>query len=117
MLIATVFIAELIIAIQLISLIIKADKKILAINDCIKEFNPLAKTCMQYIRCLALSFSTNVKKGIDFIEKQREKIILRAITTATLYGILLLFRLKRIKMRKIGKLACAIRDIILDFVI
>ncbi len=115
--IATIFIAELIIAFSIINLIIKADKKICDINDCISEFNPLAKTCMQYVRCVSTSFFTNVKTGIDFIKKHQEKIWVKAISTSAIYLMLVLFRIKRIKVKKLFNLVGVIADIALDFVV
>lgn len=115
--ITIVFIAELIIAFQLISLIIKADKKVCDINDCVTEFNPLAKTCMEYARCLSNTFSSNIQKGINFFKKQREKIVIKTLITISIYGLLIAFRLKKIKIKKIGKLIGAIRDIAIDLAV
>jgi hypothetical protein len=117
MLIAIVFIAELIIAFQLISLIMKADRKVCDINACVKEFNPLAETCMQYIRCVTTTFTTNVKKCVEFIQKQKSKLIIKTIITVAIYAGLFLFKFKKIKIRKIGNLAVAIRDIMLDLTV
>ena len=115
--IAIIFIAELIIALQIILLILKADKKVCDFNDCIKEFNPLAQTCMQYVRCLSNVFSDNVSKVINFIKKQREKIIFKTITSVAIYSLLLFFRFKKIKMKRIHKLFGAIRDIALELAV
>lgn len=117
MFIAIVFIAELIIFFQLISLIMKIDKKVCDINSCVKEFNPLAKTYMQYLRCLTSTFLSKLNTGIEFVKKQREKFIFKSITTVALYCMLLLFRLKKVRLRRIGNLVGAIRDILLDLTV
>ena len=117
MLIAIVFIAELIIAFQIISLIMKADRKVCDINACVKEFNPLTKTCMQYARCLSATFSEKIKKSIEFVQKQRLIIISKTIITVALYAGLVLFRIKRIKFKRLNNLIGAISDIALDLAV
>ena len=115
--IAIIFIAELIIALQLIILILKADKKVCDINECVLAFNPLAKTCMQYVRCVTAQFNSGVVKGIAFIKKHRQKLIVKTIMTVSIYAILFLFKFRKIKMQKISKLAGAIRDVALELAI
>ncbi len=115
--ITIIFIAELIIALQLIMLIMKIDKKVCDINDCVKEFNPLVETCMEYIKCLRLSFGEKIKKTVEYIKKQREKIIVKTMITVGIYAILIIFKVKKIKFKKIGKLAGAIRDIAIDLAV
>ena len=110
-LITVIFIAELIIALQLISLIMRADKKIRNINECVKTFNPLAKTCLEYVNCLTKMFNRNVENAIEFIKKQQKRVIYKAITTFAIYSILIFFRIKKVKVGKILNLAKAIRDI------
>ena len=117
MLIAIVFIAELIIAFQIISLIMKADRKVCDINACVKEFNPLEKTCMQYARCLSASFSEKIKKGIEVIQKQRLILISKTIIVVAIYTGLILFRIRRIKFNRLSNLIGAISDIALDLAV
>ena len=116
-LIAVIFIAELIIALQLILLIVNADKKVCYYNECLMAFNPLAKTCLQYIRCLSASFNNKVLKTIEFIKKQHEKIVFKTISTFAIYIMLVLFKIKKIKAKKISSLLGAIRDLALEIVI
>ncbi len=115
--ISTIFIAELIIALSIINFIIKADKKICDINDCVTEFNPLAKTCMQYVRCVSDSFCASIKTGIDFVKKYQKKVIGKTILTALIYSMLVLFKIKQIRVKKIYKLIGAIGDIALDLAV
>ena len=117
MLIAIVFIAELIIAFQLITLIKKADRKVCDINACVKEFNPLAQTYMQYVRCLTTSATSSVQKILKFIEKQKSQFLIKTVVTFSLYAGLVIFKLKKIKIRKIGNLIGAISDIALDLAV
>ncbi len=115
--IAIIFVAELIIALQLIFFIRKADKKILDINDCVKEFNPLAKTFMQYVRCVSTDFSKKIKSGIDFVKKQNEKMIIKTVTSVAIYTVLIFFRMKKLKAKRIYNLIGAIRDVALELAI
>ena len=116
-LISTIFIAEIIIALQIIVLIRKADKKVCDFNEYVKSFNPLAKTCLEYARCISKAFSNRVDDGIKFIKKQQDKIIIRMISTVAIYSMLILFKIKRLKAKKIFNLAGAIRELALDFAI
>ena len=116
-LIATIFIAELIIAFSIINFIIRADKKICDINACITEFNPLAQTCMQYIRCVSDNLCNNVKTGIDFVKKYQERAWVKVISTFAIYSMLVLFRVRKIKVKKIFGLVGAISEIALDLAV
>ena len=72
--IAIIFIAELIIACTIINYIIKADKAVCRYNECIKVFNPLVQTCLQYARCLVTTFNSSFESFIDFVRKKQEQI-------------------------------------------
>ena len=109
MLIAIVFIAELIIAFQLITLIKKADRKVCNINACVKEFNPLAQTYMQYVRCLTTSATSSVQKILKFIEKQKSQFLIKTVVTFSLYAGLVIFKLRNQRYRiGFGGLTCNI---------
>lgn len=116
-LIAVIFIAELIIALQLILLIEKADKKVCDLNECVAAFNPLAKTCLEYVRCLSSVFNKNVIKSIEFIKKQHYKMIIKTISAVAIYGMLVFFKIRRVKAKKIYNLIGAIRDVALEIAI
>ena len=116
-LISVIFIAELIIALQLIFLIRKADKKVCDFNDCVTVFNPLAKTSLEYVRCLSSSFNKNIIKGIDFLKKQHQRIFVKIISTIAIYSILIIFKIRRGKANKIYNLIGAIRDVALEMAI
>ena len=115
--IAIIFIAELIIAFNIIGLIIKADRKVCDLTECVKTFNPLAQTCMQYVRCLSIAFSENVAKVLKFIEKQHTKLIIKTISAVAIYGMLIMFKVRDVKMKRFYNLGSAIRDIVLELAI
>ena len=112
--ISIIFIAELIIAYQLISLIMKLDRKICDINDCVCEFNPLAHTFMRYIRIQAAAFSEKITKVINFINRQKEKTMIKVLIAISINAVILVFRVKKIKVRKVVRLAAAVADIAAD---
>lgn len=114
MFIAIVFIAELIIALNLIMLIVKADKKVREINDCVTVFNPLAETFMQYVRCLVKSFNSSFTDVIEFFKKKKEQVIFKTVVMIAIYALLIVFKLKTHKASKIYRLISAIRDLALE---
>lgn len=114
MFIAIVFIAELIIALNLIILIVKADKKVREINDCVTVFNPLAETFMQYVRCLVKSFNSSFTDVIEFFKKKKEQVIFKTVVMIAIYALLIVFKLKTHKASKIYRLISVIRDLALE---
>lgn len=114
MFIAIVFIAELIIALNLIMLIVKADKKVREINDCVTVFNPLAETFMQYARCLVKSFNSSFTDVIEFFKKKKEQVIFKTVVMVAIYVFLIVFKLKTHKASKIYRLISVIRDLALE---
>ena len=115
--IAIIFIAELIIAVTIINYIVKADRTVLKLNQCVTAFNPLAKTCMQYSRCLVSAFSRSFSGFVAYVEKKREQIIFKTILIVAIYSLLFIFKIKSDKVSKFYRLAGAIRDIAADFVV
>ena len=116
-LITIVFIAELIIAFNLINWIRKADKKVCAYNDCVKEFNPLVEISLQYARCLVGNFNEGFEKVYTFIKKKQEQIIFKILVMIAIYSILILFKIKTTKASKIYKLIGVIRDIAIELAV
>lgn len=116
-LITIVFIAELIIALNLINLLIKADKAIMHYNACVEVFNPLAKTCMQYVRCLVSNFNTAFDKIFAFIRKKQQQVISNTLIMTTIYLFLIIFKIRTKKVSKIYKLIGAIRDIAIELAV
>lgn len=116
-LIAIVFTAEIIIALNLIALLVKADRKICDLNDCVTVFNPLAQTCLQYVRCVVSSFNGTYGKVIKFIKKKQEQIVYKVIIMISVYAVLVLFKINRKKASKICGLIGAIRDAAIELMV
>ncbi len=115
--IATIFIAELIIAVTVINFIAKVDNKVCELNCCVEAFNPLAKICLQYTRCLATNFRANFDKVIKFIKHKKEQLFNKLIILIGIYIVLFLFRAKFKKYAKAYHIAGLIQDIAGNFLI
>lgn len=116
-LIAIVFIAELIIALNLIFLIIKADKKVRYYNSCTDAFNPLAETALQYARCKVHEFNKSFGCVFEFIKKKKEQVIFKTIFMISIYALLIVFKIKMNKASKIYKLISVMRDLALELAV
>ena len=115
--IATIFIAELIIAVTIINFIAKLDNKVCELNCCVEAFNPLAKICLQYTRCLATNFRTNFDKFIKFIKNKRKQFINKLLILIGIYVVLFLFRAKSKKYTNAYHIAGLIQDIAGNFLV
>lgn len=113
-LIAIIFIAELIIAHKIISLIMKFDRKVCDINECVLEFNPLATTFMRYVRLQAIAISDKILKVIKFINEQKQKTFVKIIFIIGINIAFILFNIRRIKSKRISNLAIALLDLAFD---
>ncbi len=116
-LISIVFIAELIIALSLINLIVKTDRKVCHLNCCVKAFKPLAQTYLQYARTLVSNFSSNFEKTFSFIRKKKEQIIFKTVVMVSIYLLLILFKIKFTKASKIYRLISVMRDLAIELTV
>ncbi len=116
-LISIVFIAELIIALNLILWILKADKKVRYYNSCVDAFNPLAQTALQYARCKVSEFNKSFGCVFEFVKKKKEQIIFKTVFMIAIYAILIVFKIKMNKASKIYKLISVMRDLTLELAV
>lgn len=116
-LVSIVFIAELIIALNIIALIIKADRKVREANLYVDVLNPLIEACMQYARCVVRQFSKSFGVVLSFIKRKKEQIFFKFVMMVSIYSILILFKLKTKKVSKIYKLISAMRDVAFELTI
>ena len=112
--ITIIFIAELIIAHFVISRLVEWDRKVRYYNACIEAFNPLMQTCLQYGRCLVSSFKNSFESLIIYVKKKHEQFINKIIFAIALYALLVLFKIRTEKAKKIYKLAGLIKDVVLE---
>jgi len=113
-LISVIFIAELIIAYQLVSLIVKLDKKVCDINECVLELKPLAQTSLQYARLLVKNLIDKTNNIIGMMTKRKEQAIAKTILFLAINVMLIIFRIREVKPNKIFKLALALLDVASD---
>lgn len=116
-LIAIVFIAELIIALNLILWIVKADKKVRYYNQCVDAFNPLVETALQYARCKVTEFNKSFECVFEFFKKKKEQVIFKTVFMISIYAMLILFKIKMKKASKIYKLIAVMRDLALELTV
>ena len=115
--IGIIFIAELIIAHFIISSLIKWDKQVQYYNACVESFNPLLQTCMQYGRCIVATFKNSFENIISYIKKKHEQFINKIVFAIAIYSLLILFRVKTKKIKKIYKLAGVIKDLVFELAV
>lgn len=116
-LIAIVFIAELIIALNLILLIVKADKKVCYYNQCVSVFKPLAETALQYARYKVSEFNKSFGCVFEFVKKKKEQIIFKTVFMISIYALLIVFKIRMKKASKIYKLISVMRDLALELTV
>lgn len=115
--IGIIFISELIIAHFIISNLIKWDRKVRYYNACVESFNQLLQTCLQYGRCLVASFKNSFEKFIAYVKKKHEQLITKVVLAVVIYSVLILFKVKTKKAKKIYKLAGVIKDLVLELAV
>lgn len=115
--IAIIFIAELIIALQLISWIMKADRCVCKLNNCVDVFNPLAQTYLQYARCKVSQFNDSFADVLAFVKKKKDQMIFKTVMMVSIYILLIVFKIKSQKASKIYKLVAVIRDLALELAV
>ena len=92
--IATIFLAELIIAGFFVSLFLKFDKKVLELN-CLTVYtgNELIKTTKE-VREILISAQNVVSNAVNIINKKKHEIRQKLINLAIIYAILIVFKMK-----------------------
>ena len=115
--IAIIFIAELIIAHFIISNLVKLDRQVRYYNACVETFNPLLQTCMQYSRCLVSTFKTSIENTITFIKKKHEQFINKIVFAIAIYSLLVIFKVKTNKAKKVYKLVGTIKDLLIELAV
>ena len=92
LLIATIFIAELIIALTLISYILKADNYVIELDKQVVSVKPQIKAGLSGVREGVRIFKEKQGLFFEYVEKKRNQYIMKGVTTVLVY--LLLFILK-----------------------
>lgn len=90
--IATIFIAELIIASALVSFIVRADKKVCEINNSVTVSKPILEENLKVFKKSVISLQNTVESFFTFIRKKREQFTMKIIVTLVMYASLIFFR-------------------------
>lgn len=90
--IATIFIAELIIAATFIFMIVKADRKVRELDNRVIEFKPVLKDYLKGFKKAVINFQNNVESFFSFIRKKRNQFTSKIIITVVMYAFLIFFK-------------------------
>lgn len=90
--IATIFIAELIIASALIGWILKADKFARNFNSKVDSFKPVLKEHLKSFKDSVYNLQNTVETFFNFIKKKRDQFIKKIFITIVMYGSLIFFK-------------------------
>lgn len=90
--IATIFIAELIIALTIVFYIIKADKFVLEYDNKLLNVRPKIQIGLLTVREFTLMLAEKTSSLFDFARKKRNEYILGAVKTVLIYLMLFLFK-------------------------
>lgn len=104
--IAIIFIAELIIALHIISAVVKADKYVCRLNERVQECHPQIE---QYIFCIKDCIScakSCIEATISFLKCKQQEFTNRIIKTLLVYVLLLLIE------KKFKKISPAVKYIV-----
>lgn len=104
--IAIIFIAELIIALHIISYIVKADKYVCRLNEQVKEWHPQIEAYLFYIKDCVSCAKSCVEAAISFIRCKRQEIVNRIIKSLLIYFLLVIME------KKFKKLSPAVKYIV-----
>ena len=92
--IATIFIAELIIAAALISLFVNCDKQALKYSAQIVSANTAIKSTIVEVREILISAQNIMDRAVDYIHNKKKEFRSKLINLALIYVILILFKTK-----------------------
>ncbi len=108
--IATILIAELIIATNLVCLIIKADKKVLAFSEKLTEVRPKIKGGLNSAKNAVAKLVEGVHKLSCYAEKKKQEYKISIIKTVLIYALLFLLKGKSKKCLSAMQLAVVLKD-------
>ncbi len=109
--ITIILIAELIIAINIICLILKLDKKVIACDKKIYEFRPEICKKLHEFKDGVTTFVKNVHSMIEFGKIQRNKYIIKIVQNILVYLLLFLLKTRSKKSITAIKMAMNLSDL------
>lgn len=108
--IAIIFIAELIIAGNIINGILKAVRKIRAINNRVNELKPEIHNAIVQTRECVSCLKTGVNAVISFVKRKHQEVMRRITRTILIYLILILIKNKYKKLATFCQYAVLAKD-------
>ena len=90
--IATIFIAELIIAVTLILYIVRADRAVLKLNEQAEEYKPQIKAALEGIKEGIREINDKQEIVVEYLRKKRDQWLFKMLQTVLIYLLLFLFR-------------------------
>ena len=108
--IAIIFIAELIIAVNLINGILKADRQVRALNLRINELKPEIHNVIVQTRECVSCLKTGVNAFISFVRRKHQEVMRRITRTIIIYLILILIKNKYKKLATFCQYAVLAKD-------
>lgn len=108
--IATIFIAELIIAGSLIIFLIKLDRKVREMNNRVIIFKPILKGHLKVFKKAVYNLQNTFESFFTFIKKKRQQFITKIIIAVVMYASLIFFRGKFKKTATVFQTLVLLKD-------
>lgn len=108
--IATIFIAELIIALALVLVIVSADKKVCELNNKLTSFRPILEDGLKTLKEVVSNLQDSIETFFGFIRKKRQQFTMKIIIAIVMYGSLFFFKGKYKKAASIFQLIVLVKD-------
>ena len=90
--IATIFIAELIIASALINLILKADKRVIQLNKDVLKIRPAVEDLLKAFKDAVYNLQNTVESFFTFVKKKRDQFLTKLVISIVMYASLIFFK-------------------------
>lgn len=108
--IATIFIAELIIAGSLIIFLIKLDRKVREMNNRVIIFKPVLKGYLKALKKAVYNFQNTFESFFKFLKKKRQQFITKVIIAIVMYASLIFLRGKFKKTAAVFQTLVLLKD-------
>lgn len=108
--IAIILIAELIIATNIICLITRIDKKVLALDEQLCNSRPQICKSLTAFKDGVATFVLGVHNLVEFAKRQRQKYLITTVQNILIYLLFFMLRGKKKKYASAMRMAMALRD-------
>lgn len=114
LLISIVFIAELIIAITVLTNIVKADRCITALNNQIVTGKNDAAIILSDVKNVVINLKSGVNSFIEVLKRKQEEYVMKVLQTVILYALMIFCKGKYKKVAIVFQFIVAINDYMRD---